>query len=92
MKRELARPPDDQLRRAPAGLARCEQCGELYGWALFRDPPRQTTCSAARTSCLCEGVVCADCGQRSHRPISNHYDEAADTLWHVPSFMVHRCR
>jgi len=70
----------------PEGLHRCGQCGELRGRFLYAGTvdaePRAT-----EVHCLCAGIVCRSCKERAiHRPISDYYDEATGTVWHVPWF------
>lgn len=72
----------------PAGLVRCEQCGELKGRGITPDRWHEVVI----VSCLCDGIVCSSCGEsRLHRPISNYYDEANGEVIHVPyfGFMAH---
>ena len=69
----------------PKGLVRCGQCGEPRG---------------RRIKCLCEGIVCRYCKKNAiHRPISDYYDEATKTVYHVawygylvPCFECRRAR
>jgi hypothetical protein len=79
---------------APRGLIRCEVCGEWRGSGVAPDPPDGATVSTAKISCLCDGLVCGNCGQeRIHRPVSDRYDEESGTVWHLPYFMgLKNCR
>jgi hypothetical protein len=63
----------------PKGLARCERCGRLKGWT-----------QGVRIQCLCDGLVCAKCGNRKPRPISSDFNEVDRRVWHSPwfSYMV----
>jgi hypothetical protein len=41
----------------------------------------------ATVLCLCDGPLCKHCGKnRILRPISSHYDEKDNSLWHMPYF------
>jgi hypothetical protein len=77
----------------PDGLTRCAVCGELEGEFLYKGPhdPKPTLASVR---CLCDGLVCGNCGQeRMHRPISDYYNEEDGRVWHVPAFMaLRKCR
>jgi hypothetical protein len=57
-------------------LSRCAACGELWGGSYL---------------CLCDGLVCAACGQgRIRRPISDYSGEATREIIHTPHFAVLR--
>jgi hypothetical protein len=69
----------------PPGLRICDGCGEVRG----------TTPSGEKSMCLCDGLVCRDCGRRAvRRPISNYFDPDDGGWWHVPWFAATgmRCR
>jgi hypothetical protein len=41
----------------------------------------------AKVLCLCDRPLCPRCGRNKiFRPISSHYDEKGNLLWHVPDF------
>jgi len=71
-------------------LYRCEVCREWVGIAnrrLLAPGQRTEQDSFTAVLCLCDGPLCRRCGRnRIHRPISNYYDEAGDSIWHVPYF------
>jgi hypothetical protein len=57
-------------------LRRCRMCHR------FRGDPESTI------FCLCFGPPCQRCAARRHwRPVSECYDEATNTIWHVPHFL-----
>ena len=71
-------------------LFRCEVCGEWAGIInrrFLRSDQRTQGDSFTTVLCSCDGPSCRRCGvNRIHRPISNWYDEADDSVWHVPYF------
>lgn len=78
----------------PAGLERCEQCGEWCGVCL--DPERSVEPLALPVTCLCENQnECARCGEPlfERRLQSNWYDEVDGELRYVPGFhaLDHNC-
>jgi hypothetical protein len=93
---------DDEVRRlsgvhpdgAPAGLVRCDRCGERRGVCLSdrdRFPRLLLT-----VHCRCDNHNrCARCGEplHEHRLNANVYDERAKCVLHVPGFsgLSHRC-
>lgn len=83
---QMQEKPDGGVTNAiPVGLVRCEQCGELKGRGLTPDQGRELV----TVSCLCEGLVCGNCGQdRIHRPVSSNYNEEDGKVWHTPYFMA----
>jgi hypothetical protein len=82
-------PVSPETGLVPHGLVRCEACGELRGSGYAPDPPDHKTVSRVTVSCLCDGLICGNCGEgRIHRPISNYYDEETGKVWHVPYFMA----
>jgi hypothetical protein len=90
MPRNRIPPPDGWL---PPGLFRCEQCGEVRGttWG----PCYDGSVGPWKSTCLCEGLICKKCGERSvPRPISNSYNPRDGHFWHVPYFGTgcRRCR
>jgi hypothetical protein len=70
----------------PEGLVRCPTCRELRGTGLHRVPPKRSELKLVTVACLCEGGRCKQCGNRTHRPISNYYDEKTGHVWHVAHF------
>jgi hypothetical protein len=64
----------------PKGLKQCPKCGQWRGRCQNRFK------HVVEVSCICTGVLCKDCGERYHRPISNYYDEYDKGIWHVPYF------
>lgn len=76
----------------PKGLIRCEVCGEYKGDCLDHElPGGEGELVPISVRCLCEGLVCGDCGHgRVHRPISNYYNESRGEIIHVPYFMAGR--
>jgi hypothetical protein len=77
-----------QPNGVPNGLKQCPECGEWCGRCCNRFGVVTTV------SCICAGVVCPDCGERYHRPVSNYYNEHDKVIWHVPYFggMAHTSR
>jgi hypothetical protein len=71
-------------------LFRCDRCGEWSGIIDRRLlPAREPSRGGPLTSvlCRCDGPLCRRCGKyRIHRPISNYYDDADGSVWHVPYF------
>jgi hypothetical protein len=69
----------DEFPRTPLpnGLYYCRFCGEVAGHL-----------GEIKSTCLCEGIPCRSCGiGRVRRPISDTYDPATGSFWHVPYFM-----
>jgi len=67
-------------------LRRCRQCGELRGRGRFSSAADPTP-EWVELSCLCDGIVCRCCRKNAiRRPISNHFDDATRSVWHVPWF------
>ena len=65
--------------KLPSGLRVCRRCGEPRGWSGSR-----------KSECLCDGMVCGNCGYgKKHRPISDYYDAGDQKWWHVPYFAGH---
>ncbi len=63
----------------PSGLRVCKRCGEPRGWSGSR-----------KSLCLCDGIVCRNCGYgKKRRPISDHYDLRDGKWWHTPYFAGH---
>ena len=76
-------PPDGWL---PTGLHRCDTCGEPRG--TTRCPDDDGTIGEIESLCLCAGPPCVKCGRpRSHRPVSDHYDDRDGTWWHTSHFV-----
>ena len=71
----------------PSGLYQCDECGEVRGTTYGgRD---DGTVGPWKSTCLCEGLECKHCGERTiRRPISNYYHLADGRFWHVPYFMA----
>ena len=71
-------------------LFRCETCGEWTGIVnrrLLSSDQQTELDSFTAVLCRCDGPLCHRCGKnRIHRPISNCYHEADDSVWHVPYF------
>ena len=66
-------------------LRRCPGCGELEGEAVVQD--RNAGLGWLTVICICRGIPCSQCGKRLvRRPVSNHYEEATDSVWHTPWF------
>jgi endogenous inhibitor of DNA gyrase (YacG/DUF329 family) len=64
-------------------LRPCPRCGELEGEAVVED--RHEGIVRLPVVCICQGIPCAQCGERLvRRPISNYYDEQAGAVWHTP--------
>ena len=62
--------------KLPSGLRICDRCEEPRGWSGNR-----------KAECLCDGMVCRNCGYgKRHRPISDYYDPVEGRWWHVPYF------
>jgi hypothetical protein len=76
----------------PPGLVRCTVCHEYRGAVRNDDLPpsmQRGECVVA-VLCICDGILCRECGtRRIHRPISNYWDEARGTLIHCPWFSAH---
>ena len=72
-------------------LRRCSRCGELEGEAVVEN--RYEGIVRMPVICICQGIPCAQCGQRLiRRPISNYYEEQTGTVWHAPWFSyLSRC-
>jgi hypothetical protein len=92
LEREVIAPPVGWL---PPGLYRCEECGEIRGttWG----PCEDGSVVHSKSTCICEGIVCRQCGQgRLHRPISDLYHLEDSHFWHFPYFTAaggcDRCR
>ena len=72
-------------------LFRCAECGEWTGIVnrrLLSSSQKTERDDFTAVLCLCDGPLCRGCGEnRIHRPISNHFDESDDSVWHVPYFM-----
>ena len=88
-------------RLVPPGFRRCKRCGEYTGttkakylcWNFHRQDPEK----AISVRCLCEGIPCPRCKQQLvHRPTSNSYDVATNSIWHSPWFSgmspCHECK
>jgi len=78
--------------RLPAGLEPCPGCGQVRG--ATKRPGDSGGVSASKSTCLCEGLVCGECGRRRmRRPISDYFDAEDGRWWHVPYFaaMGGRC-
>src|SRR5205823_1630213 len=74
------------MRVIPAGLRRCPECGEYKGRAIVPSY-RHDRVDIVPVSCVCNGIACRYCGERSiHCPTSNYYDERTGRVWHVPHF------
>lgn len=76
-------PPPDWL---PPGLYRCSDCAQIRGraWSAALDGELIKT----KSTCLCEGIACRECGDtRIRRPISDYYNLADGRFWHVPYFV-----
>jgi DNA-binding response OmpR family regulator len=68
------------------------------GFLLKRTSPEELTAaihtvaaeggiSDERSTCLCRGLICSECGRRRmRRPISDYYDPEDGRWWHVPYF------
>lgn len=72
-------------------LIRCPECGIWTGIINRRDLKdsalRPSQDQFVKVLCLCDGPLCKRCGKnRIFRPISNHYDETDDSIWHTPYF------
>lgn len=77
----------------PAGLERCEECGEWRGACLA---PGRIEPLVLPVSCCCENDnLCAGCNEPlfGRRLQSNWYDEVEGTLHYVPGFhaLEHEC-
>jgi hypothetical protein len=78
----------------PPGFERCPVCGEYNGSTAAKNlhrgpnpPDREDSERIISVSCLCRGIPCPKCGKNLiHRPISNQYDEATNTVEHWPYF------
>jgi len=80
--RKPVKPPTGWL---PPGLYRCEECGEIRGITL--KPTYDREVGPAKSTCLCDGLICPRCGGRGiHRPTSNLYHLDDGQFWHFPSF------
>jgi len=78
----------------PAGLERCEECGEWCGECL--DPDRPLDPLVLPVSCVCENEnECARCGEPfwERRLQSNWFDEEDRSLYYVPGLhaLEHTC-
>jgi hypothetical protein len=83
-------PPQGWL---PEGLYLCVVCGEARGEAPFPGPGGEVI--RLPSLCLCSGPACTRCGRpRTHRPISDYYEQRAGAWLHVPYFagFVKLCR
>lgn len=66
----------------PAGLARCEECGEPRGRASFTDGGTGVK-TQLDIACICAGLPCGWCGQMPvRRPASNRFDAETSEVWH----------
>lgn len=73
----------------PNGLTRCGTCGELKGTFLYPEFNAGGKLIPTTVLCLCDGLICESCGKgRSHRPISNYYNEETGKVIHAPYFMA----
>jgi hypothetical protein len=80
----------------PEGLAKCAVCGEYRGKVRAGDLGLGTRPVSPEdsdgllgVSCVCEGIECVLCLEnKTHRPISNIYDERTNDICHVPHFSV----
>jgi hypothetical protein len=77
--------------KLPHGFVQCKVCGEFNGktsaknlnWdGYFAGNPG----GKIGVTCLCHGIPCKYCGKLKHRPISNTYDPATNTIEHEPYF------
>ncbi len=69
----------------PPGLYPCETCGEVRGATLWVSYDGAIV--PAKSTCICEGIVCKQCGERTrHRPITNLYRLQDGYFWHYPYF------
>jgi len=77
----------------PAGLARCEECGEWNGEGTFAPKASAPRTFKVEVLCRCHGPFCLHCGERRiHRPCSYSYDERSGQVLHVAYFCaVARC-
>ena len=66
-----------EVRRLPAGLRLCGDCGTIRG---------TETVTEAVSACYCSGLKCTWCGTIRRRPISDYYDADDGNWWHVPYF------
>lgn len=74
-----------EVRMNQPRLRRCPRCGELKGEAVIADPYGGIV--RLPVICICRGISCPQCGKRLiRRPISNHYHESTDTVWHTAWF------
>ena len=77
----------------PNGLSRCPVCGEYKGSARAGDlnwnfpPLAPDPESSIKVTCLCDGILCRRCKRNKiHRPISNSYSPASNSIGHWPYF------
>ena len=82
--------PLERSKIAP-GFHRCQNCGEYNGTTKAKHLCQELSVldpeKAISVGCLCKGIPCPQCGWRLvHRPISNSYDAATNSIGHWPWF------